>query len=50
VFDLLRHHRHHAGAELCAFDMIELDGEDLRRVRIEEHKRMLARLLGRHGR
>jgi bifunctional non-homologous end joining protein LigD len=47
VFDLLRQHRHHAGAELCAFDMIELDGGDLRRVRIEERKRALARLLGR---
>jgi bifunctional non-homologous end joining protein LigD len=47
VFDLLRQHHHHAGAELCAFDMIELDGEDMRRTRIEERKRMLARLLGR---
>jgi bifunctional non-homologous end joining protein LigD len=27
--------------------MLELDGEDLRRVRIEERKRTLARLLGR---
>jgi ATP-dependent DNA ligase len=26
------------GAELCAFDMLELDGEDLRRTRIEERK------------
>jgi bifunctional non-homologous end joining protein LigD len=48
VFDLLRQDRHHAGAELCAFDMIELDGEDLRRVRIEERKRTLATLLGRY--
>jgi ATP dependent DNA ligase domain len=32
VFALLREHRHNVGAELCAFDMIELDGEDLRRV------------------
>jgi bifunctional non-homologous end joining protein LigD len=47
VFDLIRGHRHHVGAELCAFDMLELDGEDLRRVRIEERKRTLARLLGR---
>jgi ATP-dependent DNA ligase len=47
VFDLIREHRHHVGAELCAFDMLELDGEDLRRTRIEERKRTLARLLGR---
>jgi bifunctional non-homologous end joining protein LigD len=46
-FDLIREHRHHVGAELCAFDMLELDGEDLRRVRIEERKRTLAGLLGR---
>jgi bifunctional non-homologous end joining protein LigD len=47
VFALLREHRHNVGAELCAFDMTELDGEDLRRVRIEERKRKLAGLLGR---
>ena len=47
VFDLIRGHPRHAGAELCAFDMLELDGEDLRGVRIEESKRTLARLLGR---
>ncbi len=47
VFDLLREHRHHVDAELCAFDMLELDGKDLRRTRIEERKRTLAKLLGR---
>jgi bifunctional non-homologous end joining protein LigD len=47
VFDLIRRHGHHAGAELCAFDMIELDGEDLRRGGIEQRKRALAKLLGR---
>jgi bifunctional non-homologous end joining protein LigD len=47
VFDLIRGHRHHVGAELCAFDMLELDGGDLRRVPIEERKRTLAKLLGR---
>jgi bifunctional non-homologous end joining protein LigD len=46
VFDLIRGHRHHVGAELCAFDMIELDGEDMRRLKIEERKRV-AKLLGR---
>jgi bifunctional non-homologous end joining protein LigD len=51
VFDLLREHRLHVDAELCAFDMLELDGKDLRRTRIEERKRTLAKLLGRfqHG-
>jgi bifunctional non-homologous end joining protein LigD len=51
VFDLIRGRHHHAGAELCAFDMIELDGKDLRRSSIEERKRALSRLLGRfqHG-
>jgi bifunctional non-homologous end joining protein LigD len=51
VFDLLRGRQHHAGAELCAFDMIELDGDDLRRQTIQERKRALSRLLGRfqHG-
>ncbi len=47
VFDLLRERRHHVGAELCAFDMIEFDGEDLRCTRIEERKRTLTKLLGR---
>jgi len=47
VFDLLRERRHHVGAELCAFDMIELDGEDLRRTRIQERKRTLTKLLDR---
>jgi bifunctional non-homologous end joining protein LigD len=30
---------------LCAFDLIELDGEDLRRSPIEDRKRELAHLL-----
>ena len=30
---------------LCAFDLIELDGEDLRRKAIQERKRLLAKLL-----
>jgi bifunctional non-homologous end joining protein LigD len=47
VFALLGGHGHNVGAELCAFDIIELDGEDLRRVRIEERKRKLTGLLGR---
>jgi ATP-dependent DNA ligase len=35
VFDLIRHKRHGGGAVLVAFDLIELDGEDLRRSSIE---------------
>jgi bifunctional non-homologous end joining protein LigD len=35
---------------LCAFDLLELDGEDLRHTPIEERKRILARLLSHpHG-
>ncbi len=30
---------------LCAFDLLELEGEDLRRHPIEERKRLLAKLL-----
>jgi hypothetical protein len=33
VFDLLRYRRHDHVAVLCAFDLIELDGEDLRAMR-----------------
>ena len=45
VFDLIRGYRHDAAAVLCAFDLLELDGEDLRRTPIEERKRILAKLL-----
>jgi bifunctional non-homologous end joining protein LigD len=45
VFDLLRGYRHDAAAVLCAFDLLELDGKDLRRMPIEERKRILAKLL-----
>jgi bifunctional non-homologous end joining protein LigD len=30
VFDLLREYRHDSAAVLCAFDLLEVDGEDLR--------------------
>ena len=51
VFDLIRRHRNHASAILCAFDLLEIDGEDLRRAPIEHRKHRLARLLRRpdHG-
>jgi bifunctional non-homologous end joining protein LigD len=45
VFDLIRHKRHGADAVLLAFDLIELDGEDLRHTPIEQRKRKLAKLV-----
>ena len=50
VFDLIRHQRHGEDAVLIAFDLIELDDEDLRRTPIEQRKRILAKLARRpHG-
>jgi bifunctional non-homologous end joining protein LigD len=49
VFDLIRGHRPTA-AVLCAFDLLELDGEDLRREPIETRKSTLKSLLrGKHA-
>jgi ATP dependent DNA ligase domain len=45
VFDLIRRHGALATAVLCAFDLLELDGQDLRREPIEERKRLLSKLL-----
>jgi bifunctional non-homologous end joining protein LigD len=45
VFDLIRRHAAVASAVHCAFDLLELDGKDLRRQPIEERKRLLAKLL-----
>jgi bifunctional non-homologous end joining protein LigD len=45
VFELIRRHGALANAVLCAFDLLELDGQDLRREPIEERKRLLAKLL-----
>jgi len=45
VFALLRSWRHDHAAVLCAFDVIELDGKDLRRAPLEERKRTLAKLV-----
>jgi bifunctional non-homologous end joining protein LigD len=47
VFDLIRHQRHGDDAVLIAFDLIELDGEDLRRTPIEQRKHKLAKLVRR---
>ena len=46
VFDLLRYRQHDRAGVLCAFDLIELDGEDLRGTPLEHRKRALAKLLG----
>ena len=45
VFDLLRYRRHDHVAVLCAFDLIEVDGKDLRGAPIEERKHALAEVL-----
>jgi bifunctional non-homologous end joining protein LigD len=45
VFDLIRHKRHGPDAVLLAFDLIELEGEDLRRMPIEQRKRKMAKLV-----
>ena len=45
VFELIRRARHGAQAVLCAFDLLELDGVDLRRLPIQQRKDQLARLL-----
>jgi len=50
VFDLIRRQRHSADVVLCAFDLLELDGEDLRREPIETRKSTLQSLLrGKHA-
>jgi bifunctional non-homologous end joining protein LigD len=38
VFELIRGYRNDAAAVLCAFDLLEVDGGDLRRRPIEERK------------
>ena len=45
VFDLIRGHGSKRSAVLCAFDLLELDGRDLRRRPIEDRKGLLAKLL-----
>src|ERR1700719_4086226 len=42
VFDLIRYRQHDHAAVLCAFDLIELDGEDLRWQPVERRKAALA--------
>ena len=45
VFQLLRHRRHEPQAFLYAFDLLELNGDDLRREPIEVRKATLASIL-----
>jgi bifunctional non-homologous end joining protein LigD len=45
VFDLLRYRHHDHAAVLCAFDLIELDGFDLRQKPLEDRKGSLAELV-----
>jgi bifunctional non-homologous end joining protein LigD len=45
VFELIRRHGAIASAVHCAFDLLELDGKDLRREPIERRKALLAKLL-----
>ena len=45
VFELIRRRGALASAVLCAFDLLELDGQDLRHQPIEERKRLLGQLL-----
>jgi bifunctional non-homologous end joining protein LigD len=47
VFEMIRWRRHYQDVVLCAFDLLELDGQDLRKVPIEERKQTLAKLLHR---
>jgi len=46
-FDRLRYRRHDAGVFLYAFDLIELNGDDLRRDPLEVRKVTLANVLAR---
>ncbi len=45
VFELIRRARHGDRAVLCVFDLIELNGQDLRRAPIEQRKAKLAKLV-----
>jgi bifunctional non-homologous end joining protein LigD len=48
-FDLIRHHRANDGVFLYAFDLIELNGDDLRRDPLEVRKATLASVLAKAG-
>ena len=48
-FDLIRHHRHNDRAFLYAFDLIELNGDELRRDPLEVRKATLRSMLAKAG-
>jgi len=48
-FDLIRHHRHNDRAFLYAFDLIELNGDDMRRDPLEVRKATLRSMLAKTG-
>jgi bifunctional non-homologous end joining protein LigD len=48
-FDHIRYRRHDAGVFLYAFDLIELNGDDLRREPLEGRKTTLAMILAKAG-
>jgi bifunctional non-homologous end joining protein LigD len=48
-FDLVRHHRANGSEFLYAFDLIELNGDDLRRDPLEVRKATLASVLAKAG-
>jgi bifunctional non-homologous end joining protein LigD len=47
LFERIRYRRHDDSVFMWAFDLIELNGEDLRREQLEQRKAALARLLAR---
>ncbi len=47
VFEMIRRRQHDGAVSLCAFDLLQLDGEDLRRDPIEVRKATLKGLLRR---
>jgi bifunctional non-homologous end joining protein LigD len=49
VFDRIRYRRHDASVFLYAFDLIELNGDDLRREPLEVRKATLASVLAKSG-
>src|SRR5215475_5767898 len=48
-FDLIRHHRHDDSTFLYAFDLIELNGDDMRRDPLEVRKATLRSMLAKAG-
>jgi ATP-dependent DNA ligase len=49
LFERIRYRRHDASAFMWAFDIIELNGDDLRRAPLEGRKAALEKLLARAG-